>query len=262
MKALKIVGSILLVLVLVAGTYVGVITKGFIKWNNLKSEKNKVVEFFKYGKYGKDSDLLDKVKELEETNKILNEDKSALSDSVNNLTNENTILTSDVERLTQENHNLNEEKNKYLSTDYYIQFRGLRYRFNLSNGSYFPVYTDNNYKTKCSSSLFMRSYNLLQNYERDVKFCEVHEIYSIKSISDDSFSTTTSYEKNINYANTFELMDLSLSFDSSVTDEEQTAFLAGTDTREIWYYTCNVNTVEINGQVAMYINFEFCIEKI
>ena len=71
MKALKIVGSILLVLVLVAGTYVGVITKGFIKWNNLKSEKNKVVEFFKYGKYGKDSDLLDKVKELEETNKIL-----------------------------------------------------------------------------------------------------------------------------------------------------------------------------------------------
>ena len=42
MKALKIVGSILLVLVLVAGTYVGVITKGFRKWKNLKTEKQNV----------------------------------------------------------------------------------------------------------------------------------------------------------------------------------------------------------------------------
>lgn len=261
MKALKIVGSILLVLVLVAGTYVGIITKGFIKWKNLKTEKNNVVEFFKYGKYGKDSDLLDRVKELEETNKTLNEDKSALSDSVNNLTNENTVLTSDVERLTQENTNLNEEKNKYLSTDYYIVFGGLKYQFSLSNGSYFPVYSDINNKTKCSSFIFMRSYNLLQNYESDVRFMTVDEVYSIKSKSDENFSTT-SYLKRINDANTIESMDLSLSFDSSVTDEEQTAFLAGTDTREVWYYTCNVNTVEINGKVAMYINFEFCIEKI
>jgi len=82
MKALKIVGSILLVLVLVASTYIGVITKGFRKWANLKTEKQKVVNFYNYGKTGISSEDYQK----------LEKEKSTLADQLDKLTEENESL--------------------------------------------------------------------------------------------------------------------------------------------------------------------------
>lgn len=118
MKALKIVGSILLVLVLVAGTYVGVITKGFIKWNNLKSEKQKVVNFYNNGKTGI---ALEDYQKLEEEKSTLTNQVDNLTDEKNKLTNDNLLLTTENEQLKNENKTLLEQQHStYVEPDGYV----------------------------------------------------------------------------------------------------------------------------------------------
>ena len=123
MKALKIVGSILLVLVLVVSTYIGVITKGFRKWKNLKNEKQKVVNFYNNGKTGIPSEdyqaLADENEKLTKTVDDLAEDKSKLLS-------EKTTLTEQVDKLTAENESLN---NKYFNPNCEVTFSNSTYSF-------------------------------------------------------------------------------------------------------------------------------------
>lgn len=46
MKVLKVILSVLIVLAIIFATYVGIVSKGFRKWDVLKSQKEKVVDFF------------------------------------------------------------------------------------------------------------------------------------------------------------------------------------------------------------------------
>lgn len=139
MKALKIVGSILLVLVLVAGTYVGVITKGFRKWKNLKTEKQNVTNFINYGKNGipsedykalanENENLTKTVDDLSEDNSKLLSEKTTLTNQVDNLTdeknkltNDNLLLTTENEQLKNENKTLLEQQHStYVEPDGYV----------------------------------------------------------------------------------------------------------------------------------------------
>lgn len=169
MKALKIVGSILLVLVLVAGTYVGVITKGFRKWKNLKTEKQNVTNFINYGKNGIPSEdyqaLANENENLTKTVDDLSEDNSKLLSEKTTLTNQVDNLTDEKNTLLEKNSELQEKLN--VQTAFKVENRKTGYVVNLySQGSWLNYYASSEFGRVRLINLSALYANFFDNFSR------------------------------------------------------------------------------------------------
>ena len=225
MKALKIVGSILLVLVLVVGTYVGIITKGFRKWTNLKTEKQKVVNFYNNGKTGIPSDdykaLADENEKLAKTVDDLSEDNSKLLSDKTTLTNQVDNLTDEKNTLLEKNSELQEKLD--VQSEFKVENRKVGYEVALySQNSWLNTYSAwdfgqesvksltelysyffNNFSQADSMGLnYVCTYDLAFFNEKENRYDVVHSfvnpLESVGISSDDvDFSFVTNYSDKI-----------------------------------------------------------------
>lgn len=269
MKALKIVGSILLVLVLVAGTYVGIITKGFRKWKNLKTEKQKVVNFYNNGKTGIPSDdyqslanenekLAKTVDDLSENNSKLLSDKTTLTNQVDNLTEEkNTLLekNSELQNIIKEN----EERSQYLTTDYYVGMVDEIILVRLINGSESKTFNRTKSYGQVRASEFKELYDFFLNCS-DIRLETNKTLYIYKVGLESMPISVITNQDRIMYANSnINEKKYSVAFDESFTEDEKTSFLNG-DTGFSCYIKYDVEITSV-GSNKVDVNFTFNISK-
>ena len=247
MKALKIVGSILLVLVLVAGTYVGVITKGFRKWKNLKTEKQNVTNFINYGKNGIPSEdykalaneneqLIKTVDDLTEDNSKLLSEKTTLTNQVDNLTDEkNTLLEKNSE--LQNKIKEYEERSQYFTTDYYVVDKGNLFTFYVDVSTFSA---NDNLKTKTTSEALMSLYNCIKFFPDYLTFdvCNVFEVIKIGETS--PLSTVKDDKISVDDSSLISKINISIRFDKTFSSDRD-EFLTGEDASTDYYYICSAS---------------------
>lgn len=268
MKALKIVGSILLVLVLVAGTYVGVITKGFRKWKNLKTEKQNVTNFINYGKNGIPSEdykalaneneqLTKTIDDLTEDNSKLLSEKTTLTNQVDNLTEDNskllsekTTLTNQVDNLTDEKNTLSEknselqnkikeyeERSQYFTTDYYVVDKGNLFTFYVDVSTFSA---NDNLKTKTTSEALMSLYNCIK-FSPDYLTFDVCNVFEVIKIGETSPLSTVKDDKiSVDDSSLISKINISIRFDKTFSSDRD-EFLTGVDASTDYYYICSAS---------------------
>ena len=269
MKALKIVGSILLVLVLVAGTYVGVITKGFRKWKNLKTEKQNVTNFINYGKNGIPSEdykaLANENEKLTKTVDDLSEDNSKLLSEKTTLTNQVDNLTDEKNTLSEKNSELqnkikeNEERSQYFTTDYYVGMVDENILVRLLNGSDSKYFNRTKAYTQVLASEFKELYDSFVGCS-EIRL-EISKTLYIYRVGLESMPIFTA--RNIDgtmYSNTnINEKKYSVVFDESFTEDEKTNFLNGDSGFSCYIrYDVEISSVEQN---KIDVDFTFSISK-